>query len=122
MYEDPAPFGSSARPARLRSIAWGACAALALVCLAFGCVRLRELAQGELAFETEPEPLSAARKRPNATRISARLAELHLERDQHALFELCAMGDLGSLRRDALSILIVHREAKRLRSATSRTT
>jgi len=113
MHDDTAP-GSSLRPTRARRVWLLGCAALALAFLVFGGLRLRELATDELMFETEPEPLSAARERPSATRLSARLAELPLQREQHAHFELCAWGDLGRLPSGALSVLIVHREAKQL--------
>jgi membrane protease YdiL (CAAX protease family) len=115
MQDDPEPRAvPSARAAHLRTWALYAIALGALACLVFGALRLRVLAQGELTFETETQTLTTARARPSATRISARLAEVKLARDQQALFELCAKGDLAQLQRDALSILIVHREAKRL--------
>ena len=111
--DDRESLGSSGRGGLSGALMWVSVLA-ALACVAFGALRLLKLSRSELTFETETQTLAALRARPTATRISARLAEVSLARDQQALFELCAEGDLGGLQRDALAILIVHREGKRL--------
>jgi membrane protease YdiL (CAAX protease family) len=92
-------------------------AALALACalLIFGAIRLTQIEQREGALESEPRTLAAARELPTATRLSARLLELPLQREQRATFELCALADLHTpVFQDAFELLIMHAEAGKL--------
>jgi membrane protease YdiL (CAAX protease family) len=100
-------------PKRGRWIVWLLCAlaGCVLVGLVLGARRLADIEQRELEQESEPLTLEAARELSTATRLSARLLELPLRREQRATFELCALGDLRAPAfRDAFEVLILHAE------------
>lgn len=89
--------------------------ALAIGAVAVGAVRLSQIERGELEDVSEPRTLAAARELPTATRLSARLHELRLSRDQRATFELCAQHNLKSATfQNAFELLILHVEAGEL--------
>jgi membrane protease YdiL (CAAX protease family) len=56
--------------------------------------RVLELERSELEHQSEPRSLRELSTRSGATRVSARLAEVRLERGDHAVFELCAADGL----------------------------
>lgn len=92
-----------------------ACALAALAALAVGAWRLASVEQRELDVESKGLSLRAAQSLPTATRLSGRLYELQLKRDQRAIFELCAPADLaGPAFRDAFELLILQADAGKL--------
>jgi membrane protease YdiL (CAAX protease family) len=117
-HKEPEPYNDDLPPAsrhkRLRWLLWFliACATAAL---SVGALRLAQIERRELEQASEPRTLTAARALGTATRLSARLLELSLSREQRATFELCALTDLKAPHfHDAFEILILHAEGSRL--------
>lgn len=111
------PAQPESQPRAPRGAIWLAaiCALAALSAALAGTRRVAEIERAELELQTEPCSLRQARALPSATRLSARIAEIQLARDQHAVFELCAQGALGAARfRDAFELLIIRAETGQL--------
>src|SRR6185312_1733167 len=111
-------FAEAPEPTRGRrapTLWLGMIAACALTALAFGAWRLASVERRELDVESKGLSLRSVRSLPTATRLSGRLYELQLERDQRAIFELCAPADLaGPSFRDAFELLILQADAGKL--------
>jgi membrane protease YdiL (CAAX protease family) len=93
----------------------GVAAALALATLSLGAARVVRLQRAEFALQTPATTLRSWRDKPNATRISARLAEVTLHAHQFSLFELCSGDGLPEARwLGALEFVVLHLEAKQV--------
>jgi membrane protease YdiL (CAAX protease family) len=80
------------------------CAALALALIA---QRVYAHERGELAFEGEAHSLAQLARAKGSTPVSARLAQVQLERGENALFELCSEDRLETARfRDAFELAV----------------
>ena len=90
-------------------------ATLAIGSLAYGTARVVQLERAEFDYTSPPSTLRALSAGPNATRISARLAQVKLAAGQHAVFELCASDGFAQERwRDALAFAVLQLESKQL--------
>jgi membrane protease YdiL (CAAX protease family) len=108
---------SQAPARRRRALRWlaGSAAAIALGTFGLGALRVVRLERAEFALQTPEASLRTWRSKPNATRISARLAEVSLRAGQFALFELCSREGLQASRwQGALDLVILHVQAKQL--------
>ncbi len=81
--------------------------ALALTSLTAGIRRVDALLAAELEYEGPWATLRERAQDPEATRISARLAQVSLRAGEDAMFEVCAQGDLSNPRfTDALTFVV----------------
>jgi membrane protease YdiL (CAAX protease family) len=114
---DSLSLASAPPPAGRTALRWfaGVAAAIALFTLGFGALRVVRLQRAEFALQTPAATLRSWRAKPNATRISARLAEVALQAHQFSLFELCSSDGLPLPRwQGALEFVVLHLEAKQV--------
>ena len=115
MQETDEEYQLPRRPTRTPLLLLAALAAGALAALCFGAYRLATVERQELDVQSQTLSLRKAQALPTATRLSGRLYELQLRRNQRAIFELCASADLASASfRDAFELLILQAEANKL--------